>query len=300
MRMSPTLGAAALLFLSVGALAGTPVRHAGDATFSGVPNAIVAGIQQVPPGAGGGSLTPLQLSFDISGNSTVRARASRQFLNRIVTPFSDPVVKTTSNVKVEQVGPVLFFALAPDQSEPIVLYVMNKGNELDSVTLMLTPDDVGPVDLTLTQGMAPNGPNYRFNGDKAKQWEQSSPFTDTITSLMRQLAMGHVPPGYAFRMIGPGDEMPSCEQSGLRIVPKQVIDGYDLKGYIGSLTNVSSAPVEFQEQSCAHPGVEAVASWPGPLLQPGESSEVYVVIRRSTDPLEGTDRPSALIGSAAQ
>jgi hypothetical protein len=41
--------------------------------------------------------------------------------------------------------------------------------------------------------------------------------------------------------------------------------------------DLSSEVVEFRETSCAGPDVKAVATWPQPMLQPGQRSEVYVV-----------------------
>lgn len=299
MRMLKLTAAGAAMLLACSAYAGSlPIRAGGDASFPGVPQTVVAGVKAAPPtDSPTRALKPEQFTFDVASGSMLQGKASRKFMNRIVTPFTTPIVKTTSPVKLEQVGPVVFLSIAPDQADPVVLYIMEKGNELDSVALMLTPDDVGPVEIRLTQGVAAQGPTYRFNSEQAKSFEQSTPFTDTLTELMRQLAQGRVPSGYAYRAYGPDDAMPGCAQPGLRFEPRQVVEGYSLQAYVAVVTNVTGKPVEFEEQDCAHDGIAAVASWPGPLLQPGQSAEVYLVEWRERVSPGSQRRPSALGGA---
>lgn len=288
----------AALALPLAALAGTPATTGGTFPGGAVPASVVSGIHPGPTSPA--EAKPHQFTYAFTPGAMITSEASRQFLNRIVTPFQDPVVKTTSPVKLEQMGSAIFVSLAPDQAEPVVLYVMARGKTLDSATLVLKPVDSGPVQIMLSSGSdSPGGADYQFNADAAKHWEQSSSFTDTITSLMRQLALGRVPPGYAFHYLRAGNAMPTCEQPGIRIVPKQVVEGFSIKAYIGALTNETSRPIEFNEQSCAHPGVEGVASWPGPLLQPGQSSEVYIAVQRDAGGfMGGSSRPSAIAAGA--
>jgi len=274
------------------------VRVAGGASFPGVPTSVVAGIHQNPPS--GSELKPAQYSFDVTPGAMLRSNVSRKFLNRIVTPFQHPVVKTTSAAKIEAVGQTLFVSISPTQVDPIVLYVMEKGDTLDAVSVMLDPKELGPVEIDLKQSGMPGsgGPQYRFDDSKAAHWEQSNPYTDTLTDMMRQIAKGKVPPGYEFHMYAKGDRMPVCQQEGLSVVPKQVMEGHDMIAYVGAMTNNSDRPIEFQESACAVQGVLAVASWPGPLLQPHESSEVYIVVKHSTYGGNDDGRPSAIVGGA--
>ncbi|MEY2117114.1 TraK domain-containing protein [Rhodanobacter sp. FW106-PBR-R2A-1-13] len=278
------------------AFAGTPVRTAGDATFSGVPSSVVAGIRQNPPKDA--NLKPEQFSFDVRPGAMLRSELARGFLNRIVTPYSSPIVKSISPIKVQTAGSNIFISLDPGQQEPVVLYVMDKGDEIDAVSLMLYPKDVGPVEIDLRRpGVAGNtAQGVRFDDSKASSWEQSAPFTETLTNLMRTLAQHKVPPGYDFRTYSANDAMPRCQQQDLRVTPKQVLAGHDMVAFVGELTNTSSMPVEFQEQTCGERGVLAVASWPGPLLQPHQSSEVYVIVRRASLVDGSAVRPSALTG----
>jgi conjugal transfer pilus assembly protein TraK len=282
-------------------MAGADVRQAGGSTYSGVPQFVMGGIQQNPP-KNGADLKPEQLSYVIKPGAVLTTDVSRNFLNRIVTPFDHPVVKSLSKtVSVEIVGRALFVSVDPAQAEPVVLYIMNKGDDLDSVSLMLNAKDVGPVqiDLQLPGQIGVGEAAYKFDDNKASQWEQSAPYTQTLTDVMRQLAQRKVPPGYAFRDYGSGDHMPTCQQAGLRVVPKQVMEGHDMVAFVGVLSNESQAPIELQETTCAVKGVLAVASWPGPLIQPHQSSEIYIVVKRSDMPGFDGVRPSALVQGGA-
>lgn len=294
--------ALALAVIAPVAVAGkSDIRQAGGATFGGVPSSIVAGIQQNPP-KHPVDYTPQQFTYDARPGAMINSVASRQFMNRIVTPFAHPIVKGTAPIKVQTAGPVVFLTMDPSQDEPVVVYLMDKGDDLDSIALMLQPKDVGPVQIELNQNGrgAASALGPKFNDAKAAQWEQSAPYTQSITDLMRAIAQRKVPPGYAFRDYRPGDRMPTCQQAGLSVTPKQVLEGHDRIAFVGVLTNTTRRPIEFQEQTCAVSGVLAVASWPGPLLQPHQSSEVYVVVRRSSLPSMDGVRPSALTSGDSQ
>lgn len=286
------------LATSCAAVAGAPpVRQAGEATFAGVPRSVVAGIEQNPPKVI--DYKPAQYTFVAKPGSMLTSTVSRDFLNRIVTPFANPVVKSTSPIKVQTMGSTVFVAVDPAQEDPVVLYVMDKGDSLDSIALMLQPKDVGPVEIDLQQSNLPGsaGQLVHFNDAAAARWEQSAPYTQTLTDLMRDIAQRKVPPGYAFRYVNAHDHMPACQQYGLSVLPRQVLEGHDMVAYVGVLTNVTNQPIEFQEQTCAVKGVLAVASWPGPLLQAHQSSEVYIIVKRSELPMMDDEvRPSALVG----
>ena len=271
---------------------GTPVSSA-IAASSGVPASVMRGVD-----ANANVLAPEHFTINAAPNAMVRSVVSRSFLNRIVTPFNHPIIKTTSQVKVDTVGQSVFVSIAPTQMDPIVLYVMDEGDSNDSIALMLMPRAVGPVEIDLKQPTLLGRRPMVFNTKKAGQWEQQAPYTDRLIDVMRTLAKGLVPPGYAFRVYRTGDNMPSCQQAGLSIAPRQVIDGQTIEAYVGALTNTTTAPIEFNEGNCAHNDVLAVASWPGPLLQPGQSTEVYIIVKRTSIPYGDEARPSALLQGA--
>lgn len=306
MRTIQTLLLATLL-APLAAIAAPPLQvvHAGGASFPGTPVASPGNLQAGVPAsvmrgvdANTNLLKPEHVTITANPNAMVRSVVSRSFLNRIVTPFTHPIIKTTSQVKVDTVGQSVFVSIAPTQMDPIVLYVMDQGDSNDSIALMLLPKSVGPVEIDLQQPTLLGRKPMVFNPRKARRWEQQASYTSRLIDVMRTLAKGLVPPGYAFRVYRPGDNMPSCQQAGLSITPRQVIDGQTLEAYVGAMTNTTTSPIEFNEGNCAHNDVLAVASWPGPLLQPGQSTEVYIIVKRTSLPYGDEARPSALLQGA--
>jgi len=301
MKKSCTVFAlAALSLISTGSVfaSSTKVRQAGGASFSGVPSSVVAGIQPTPPSDS--NLKPEQYTYSVKPGQMLHSSVSRQFLNRIITPFNHPIVRTTSPVKLETVGQSVFVALAPSRTEPVVLYIMDQGDSLNAISLMLDAKDSGPVEITLQEANATgvDGTLYRFNKTVASKFERSSNHDQTLTTMLRVVGEGKVPPGYSFRAYNARDAMPTCNQHGLSVIPRQVMDGEDMRIYVGAMTDTTDQPIEFQESQCAAQGVVAVASWPGPLLQPHQSTEVYIVVNRDvSSPVSGA-RPSALPGGA--
>lgn len=287
---------AVVLLLAVSGPAHAEVRQGGDAF--GVPQSVVAGIQQNPPGSK--ALKPEQYSFTVKAGEMLHSEVSRQFLNRIVTPYAHPIVRTTSPVKLETVGQSVFVALAATRTEPVALYIMDANDDLNSISLMLDAKDVGPVEITLQQAGATGagGAIYRLDRAAASKLETGSSHDASLTKILKIVADGKVPPGFSFRAYGSGDAMPQCRQEGLAIVPRQVMEGANMTVYVGAMTDATDKPIEFQESECATEGVTAVASWPGPLVQPGQSTEVYVVVRKGGSPSMRGARPSALAGGA--
>jgi conjugal transfer pilus assembly protein TraK len=66
---------------------------------------------------------------------------------------------------------------------------------------------------------------------------------------------------------------------------------------VGVAHNTGVTPIEFDERACASTQDEvlAVAAWPKVVLKPGESTELYVAVRRK-DEAAITVRPSLLNG----
>jgi len=64
---------------------------------------------------------------------------------------------------------------------------------------------------------------------------------------------------------------------------------------VGVARNTGVTSIEFDERSCAtgKDEVLAVAAWPKVVLRPGESTELYVAVRRSAEQA-ATLRPSLL------
>ncbi|QCF28134.1 TraK domain-containing protein [Hydrocarboniclastica marina] len=217
--------------------------------------------------------------------------------NRIVTPFSDPkVLKLDKDALVTVKENVVYFA--SDKSTPVTLYIREAGDENLAVSLTMIPQKIPPRELFIklpeSAYMAAGG----FGSKKAEQWEKSQPYEKTLTDLLRAIALGDVPQGYAVRNRSSAEPAPLCNQRGLRFdfSDAQMIDGQKFKAVVGVVSNLADQPIEFVETNCASRNVAAVAAFPHVYLEPGQKAEVYVVLKDGVEKSRGKKRKS-LLGS---
>ena len=217
-------------------------------------------------------------------------RVAEGHLNRIVTPFQHPQVRTTATNATTQVSDSVVY-VAPASSAPVTLYLTEKGDEMTAVSLTLVPRRVPPRSFEVdVQGHIP-----RAVSAKAEHWERASDYQQAITNVMRTLALGQIPPGYSMSR-GAKSEPPYCYQPGLKFEFMQSIQGHDFWVAVGRMSNVSAYRIEFEENACLYERrVAGVAAWPRIILQPGQQSEVYVVMRHVAETQDrAPERPSLI------
>ncbi len=214
-------------------------------------------------------------------------------LNRIVTPFSQPKVTTTSTGKTEVRDHVIY--LATDEAAPVSLFITEDQNESQALNLTLIPRRIPPreIFLKLAPGtcLPSNHANYQ-----AQRWEVSQPYVQTIRALFRDLALGKVPQGYTLQTITHQTLPVACRQPGVAFdfSVGQKLVGHHLAVTVGVATNVSRYPLEFKEASCATGDVVAVAAWPRLTLQPGQRTEIYLAQSQKQTYTPASQRPSLL------
>lgn len=217
-------------------------------------------------------------------------------LNRIVTPFSSPVVKTVASADVSTEGNVVY--VATGETAPVTLFISEEGSQDISLNLTLVPRQIPSreVFLQLEDGMLAGG--QTFGSSKADRWERSQPYVEAIRSVFRGLALGELPQGYSLARFPAGRQAPNCSMEGLEFKFKggQLLSGHNMQVSVGVVQNVSHAPVEILESVCGGWDVTAVAAWPNNLLMPGQKSEVYVAERISRSTKSTSKRPSLLGG----
>jgi len=217
-------------------------------------------------------------------------------LNRIVTPFGEPEVNTTSDATVNIEDNVIY--VATTEENPVTLFITQKGSQARALSLTLVPRRIPPRELFLElEGGATNA--ALVGNPKAERWETSQPYIDTLRGVMRSLALGDIPQGYTLHDTNSQQRMPSCQQPGFnfQFAGGQTMVGHRLSVNIGVATNVSGQPLEFKEQSCGDWDVAAVAAWPRNVLGPNERTEVYVVRRADKkDPRMPTNTRPSLLG----
>lgn len=215
---------------------------------------------------------------------------SKGHLNRIITPFAHPTVRTVSTAKISTHDAVLY--VASTDAAPVTLYVSPRGRQDMALSITLLPKPIPPREVHL-QIKGQQGQVY-FSPPRAGEWERSRPYVETIKKVLRELALGKVPPGYGMQKWKAGDPPVVCTEPGLKVKPGQVLPGSSLILVVATAKNVSQQRIEIQEGSCRYKGVLAVAAWPHASLAPGSRTELYVVVRRPSQADEARARPSLL------
>jgi conjugal transfer pilus assembly protein TraK len=217
-------------------------------------------------------------------------------LNRIITPFDSPKVRTVSPATTQIEGHVVY--VAPADENPVTLYVTPGDNEELALSLTLAPRRIPPREIRLTL----DADQYRKLGSLQNAQERpsaasgrlSQDYVADIKQTFRALALMRTPRGYSLRAPLLGETL-RCTQPNLIATIGQTLEGRDLLILVGTAKNSGLVPLELDERACAFEPQEtvAVAAWPKVWLEPGEMSELYVAIRRTPE-AEPTARPSLL------
>jgi conjugal transfer pilus assembly protein TraK len=217
-------------------------------------------------------------------------------LNRLITPFDSPKVRTVSPATTQIEGHVVY--VAPADENPVTLYVTPGDNEELALSLTLAPRRIPPREIRLTL----DAEHYRKLGVLQSTSERSSAtsgrlsqgYVTDIKQTFRALALMRTPRGYSLRAPLAGETL-RCTQPDLTTTIGQTLEGRDLLVLVGTAKNSGLVPLELDERACADQQQEtvAVAAWPKVWLEPGEMSELYVAIRRTPE-AETTARPSLL------
>jgi len=219
-------------------------------------------------------------------------------LNRLVTPFDNPVVTTTSQATTSTKGKIVYVATADET--PVTLYITPGDNQDIALSLTLIPKRIPAREIHLSLDQE----TYK----RLTQWQRQSTtssgqpanqeqdYITTLKQLFRDLGLQKTPAGFSLRDPSQSEQI-HCHQDRLRIYTGQLLEGQELLIFVGVARNTGVTPIEFDERACASTQDEvlAVAAWPKMVLGPGESTELYVAVRRK-DEAAITVRPSLLNG----
>lgn len=259
-----------------------------DGNIAGVPAVPKSVLTGVPKYANSGSSTPDNKSSELKVTPGVNQiiTISTDQPNRIITPFNNPQIlssalqggkgKECGEVCVK--GNVVYISTKKDY--PLGLFITEKGNEQTAISLTLVPRRIPPREVSLVLNDSSN--TLTMSGtEEANVWETSQPFVNTLKKTLLAIALGEVPSGYHLQKIPSKYNLPVCSQEGLKFDfnKGQLMAGVNLNYAIGKVTNVSNRPIEVLEASCGGYDVAAVAAYPYNLLEPNQSTEIYVVQR---------------------
>ena len=239
-------------------------------------------------------------TISVAPGSNALLELAIDHLNRIVTPFQRPSVRTVASLTTEIDGNVLYVATASE--EPATLYITDADDARTTVGLTIAPRRVPPREIRLrVPGLRPAAAKTPEQDSAsasapvaaapqlAGSWQQPQAYVAELTATLRALARGEVPAGYNQRRAG-ASETPTCAPPGLSVQRGQVLDGGPLTFVTATLNHSGKSPVAINETTCRlgadHP-VVAVAAWPRTRLAPGNTTALYLAVRSA--PATGKD-----------
>lgn len=225
--------------------------------------------------------------------------------NRIVTPFSNPEVISTSLTGMKADGSCSEICVkdnvvyvATNKTVPVTMFINEKGNESASISLTLVPKKIPPKEITLRFANQNQFLAHQTGSKEAAAWEQDQPYVETLKKLLRSVALNEIPSGYTVHNLGRDTaDTPICRSDYVQTSFEngQLLKGHSFNLYIGVVSNNTGSAVEINEQMCGSWDVVAVAAFPNVVLHPGQKTEIYVVKRVKHEEKIKNFRPS-LVG----
>jgi len=253
-------------------------------------------------GLGSGQVMPAALelgprSVSVPPGTTALVEIAIDHLNRIVTPFQNPVVHTVSPASTSVNGRVVYVATATE--EPVALYIGDGPSSDLALSLTLAPRAIPPREIRLTV------PGYRGSGNAIAGTAPEAvgpptvlpglpsglggnqPYVETIADLLRAMAQRRLPAGYQVRK---GAGLKARCAPGLKITNTQLTQGPTASVLTVGVRNGGAGTIPANASACAvdQHSVAAVGAWPLKTLAPGQETEIFLVLQAgavAADPL---------------
>ncbi len=226
------------------------------------------------------SLKPFVLHTRVGINEVVRLSSS--YLNRISTPFADPVLVDISNAAHKIVGSEVFFM--PKDGEPVGIYIFDKANPSQTISMTVVPVRGIPG-----QNILVKIENFRALGQLSLTEQGQNPSAATadtpadhegrLTQIMVGAIQGSIPGFHPVPL-----EAGVARLEDVSIIPDVVFQGYYLDVYRYELRNDGQRTIALNEGVFYRDGVKAVSFFPLDTVSAGQSTFVFIVSRKQVDP----------------
>ncbi|PPD50745.1 MAG: hypothetical protein CTY16_01110 [Methylobacter sp.] len=215
---------------------------------------------------------------------TETVEVARNKLNRIVTPYANPKVLTVDNVETKVDGSAVY--VATDMESPVSLFISDVETG-QATSLQLLPVNLAtPVEIRIESDRQPNTNNpssLGLSSESEKPFRQESDYLSDIKSMMQTLAKQQVPSGFSLEKASEAGASSLCHSPNLLFSYGQTFIGQDMHIVVLVAENKSFAPKIFEEAFCASESVMAISSWPKIRLNPGDKTEIFVLIRNGQE-----------------
>ncbi|WP_252180171.1 type-F conjugative transfer system secretin TraK [Endozoicomonas sp. 4G] len=238
------------------------------------------------------TLAAAPVKLQVSPGQQQPVTLSRLHLNRIVTPFAAPQIRTIDQADIRIEGSVIY--LSSQQEEPFVVYITPHDNEAHALSLLVTPLDVPPKEIQLSLSKQWQ---QKINHNKAlaKRFEEASDYQQAITEVLSKLVKGQIPEGYELSVLHQSN-VQHCQQDGLifDFSKGQQVQGHHFSVLVGTVRNTTEKLLTFHEKNCQGSHTAAVAMWPNNTLHPGQRRELFILLNTPDYESAPAVRPSLL------
>lgn len=219
---------------------------------------------------------PLELRVKPGFNELVTI--AKGHVNRIVTPFEKPIIRTSSNMEVYQEGSDIYLT-TPDETT-VAMFILDAGGG-PAISLSLLPRSAPPREIRLSL-QKDDGPGEAFVPTAAAlATETQAPYVTSMVDVLTEIARGKLPSGYQLAEPNANDNILFyCPIPASKTDLRQVIEGSKWRVGVTRVRNQSHYAIEVRESDCQAEGRLAVALYPSAVIEPGEEAELYVVIQR--------------------
>lgn len=259
------------------------VVRAGPPTASIAPNpAAKSHVAAAPikmkgdlPGMAGPSFSakPVILRSPMGVNELVSISATQPSMIR--TPFKDPeIIDNQADADITAIGSNVY--VAPKGGQPFGIFITDKQNpSAPVVSLTLVPRDVpGQVIIVQPEGMATG----MKPGEEADRPQPES-YEAELVQILRDVVRNRTPQGFTKAPI----KTPDARLGSIMATGVARWSGSEMDVYSYRLVNTGPRDITLTEQTFYSKGVKAVALFPAIRIDPGQSTNVYVLRGKSTE-----------------
>lgn len=224
------------------------------------------------------------------------------YTNRLVTPFSDPTVISTSLTMADQNGSGEIFIrnntiyLSTRKDYPVTMFITQRDDEQYAISLTLIPKKIPPREIMFTIDDYALAKVKERTEQRVIKQDLKNDYLAEIKNLLKTVALNEIPLGYSLQKIIKGTYEPPCTDPNLEIsfANGQLLVGSNYDLYVGKVTNITDHELLVDERMCSNWEISAVALWPYNQLSSKQSTEIYVVINKEHYSNQGKFRPNLL------
>lgn len=210
-----------------------------------------------------------QQTVVISNDDTHVVPVSQSNINRINTPFRNPIVLVNGGAKYKVVGQDVYLIMESDQ--PIGIFVReddNISNNSPVASLTLVPKAIAPQNIAV---VLENSLKERLSNPNVKI---ATDYQDVLRATMASIAQNKLPDGYSKSNV---TEKAVARIGSVVLRPKTLYSGVENNVYVYTAQNVSGQYVELSEPSFWHKGVRAVSIFEKIRLAPNDTTEIFII-----------------------